>query len=356
VNRFVIFDSEIDSSDFTSLQNLLSGEEITLQKSHQKSLVLLSRQLCNVGFEQLFFGQWSDSVGDISVTLSNGFTARSRVDFQSASHVSLLSVDALDDLLSSESFDVDSEDALLRILLTIKHQGLLRHIRLAFLRAETISTLFADPASFCPTEWLWRSVLAWLLHSLPLSAFGLESVIVSQFPGLFKEFRRKRFDLLWRGSRDGFGARQFHERCDGHANTLTLLLDTEGNVFGGFTPVKWESPEWNGKSGIQSNCWKSDNSLKSFVFTLKNPHNYPTTKFALKPDRKQFAIRCDIDEGPTFGRENDIWIMNDSHTSLHNRTNLGGTYTNETQLSGETVSTGSVTFTVQEIEVFEIDD
>jgi GTPase SAR1 family protein len=27
--------------------------------------------------------------------------------------------------------------------------------------------------------------------------------------------------LLWRGSRDGFRSRDFHRRCDGHANTLT---------------------------------------------------------------------------------------------------------------------------------------
>jgi hypothetical protein len=38
-------------------------------------------------------------------------------------------------------------------------------------------------------------------------------------PTLFAEFRGKRFTLLWRGSSDGFGARDFHDRCDGHAPT-----------------------------------------------------------------------------------------------------------------------------------------
>jgi hypothetical protein len=65
----------------------------------------------------------------------------------------------------------------------------------------------------------------------------LASTIVFQFTALFAEFGGKRFALLSRGSRDGFGAREFHRRCDGHANTLTLTLDMPGNIFGCVTPV-----------------------------------------------------------------------------------------------------------------------
>jgi len=32
-----------------------------------------------------------------------------------------------------------------------------------------------------------------------------------------------KWTLLYRGSRDGFGASDFHEKCDGHSNTLTLV-------------------------------------------------------------------------------------------------------------------------------------
>jgi hypothetical protein len=66
----------------------------------------------------------------------------------------------------------------------------------------------------------------------------VDSLIIAEFPLLFEEFGRKCFKLLWRGSRDGFTAKEFHLRCDGRANTLTLIADTDGNVFGGFTPVK----------------------------------------------------------------------------------------------------------------------
>jgi hypothetical protein len=55
------------------------------------------------------------------------------------------------------------------------------------------------------------------------------------------QFAGKRFTLLWRGSRKGFGAGDFHSRCDGHPPTLTLIQDTKGNIFGGFTPVEWVS-------------------------------------------------------------------------------------------------------------------
>jgi hypothetical protein len=82
-----------------------------------------------------------------------------------------------------------------------------------------------------------------------LHAQRTDSLIVSDFPGIFAEFRGKQFKLLWRGSRDGFGASQFHGRCDAHSNTLTVILDTEGNIFGGFTPLEWESRVWNGKRG-----------------------------------------------------------------------------------------------------------
>jgi hypothetical protein len=109
---------------------------------------------------------------------------------------------------------------------------------------------------------------------------GFASVIVANFPALFGKFRGKRSTLLWRWSRDGFGACNFHGRCDGRAPTLTLIQDTRGNIFGGFTPVEWESGDWS----------KVDPSLKSFLFTLKNPHNFPLRRFALKDAMNHRAI------------------------------------------------------------------
>jgi hypothetical protein len=44
----------------------------------------------------------------------------------------------------------------------------------------------------------------------------------------------KCFNLLWRGSHDGFGATECHLRCDRVANTLKFIVDTNWSVFGGF--------------------------------------------------------------------------------------------------------------------------
>ena len=32
-----------------------------------------------------------------------------------------------------------------------------------------------------------------------------------------------KWSLLYRATRDGFGAKDFHSNCDGHSNTLTIL-------------------------------------------------------------------------------------------------------------------------------------
>jgi hypothetical protein len=182
---------------------------------------------------------------------------------------------------------------------------------------------------------------------VPPPRAGFASLIVADFPALFAEFRRKRFTLLWRGSRDGFGAGEFHGRCDYHANTLMLILDTEGNIFGGFTPVEWESVPHPGKV-------KADPSLKSFLFTLKNPHNFPAKKFALKTERKDAAIYCGSSWGPHFC---NIGVKDNCNADTSNFTDsFGGTYANDTGRDGSTFFTGSPRFTVKEIEVFEITD
>jgi hypothetical protein len=171
---------------------------------------------------------------------------------------------------------------------------------------------------------------------------GSRGAIFSDFPAIFSEFRGKRFSLLWRGRRDGFGAGEFHSRCDGHANTLTVILDTNGNIFGGFTPVAWDSESYS----------KADPSLKSFLFTLKNPQNVPPRRFALNPTRNQWAIYCSSQCGPCFGV--DIEVSENCNAHANNATSLGNSYTNDTGLDRKPFFTGSTNCQVKEIEVFEI--
>jgi hypothetical protein len=123
-----------------------------------------------------------------------------------------------------------------------------------------------------------------------------------------------------------------------------VILDGKGNIFGGFTPVEWESNVWGEH--------KADDSQKSFLFTLKNPHNIPARRFALKDDWKHQAICCDSKRGPCLG--SDLVVLNSCDTNTHSSTFLGSSYINDTRLDGRVVLTDSEHFQVKEIEVFEI--
>jgi hypothetical protein len=124
-----------------------------------------------------------------------------------------------------------------------------------------------------------------------------------------------------------------------------VILDTEGNIFGGFTPVEWESRDFD-------NRFKADASLKSFLFTLKNPRNFPARRFALRAERKDKAIICRSDWGPNFY---DISASDNCNTNTKQSAILSS-YTNDTGRDGDTFLTGSEDFQVKEIEVFEIMD
>jgi hypothetical protein len=216
---------------------------------------------------------------------------------------------------------------------------------------EQLSTDFSE---------LRKDISTLKIKIAPLLPLPFDSHIISTFPEIFAEFQWKEFSLLWRGSRDGFGSKEFHGRCDGHANTLTVILDTNGNIFGGFTPLEWESRRPNSWNDF-SNCTKADDSLKSFLFTLKNPHNIPARRFALNAEEKHRAICCYSDSGPCFGAcPSDLFVHSDCNANTGSFTWLGNTYINDTELDGRLVLTGSHWFRedgyfkVEEIEVFEI--
>jgi hypothetical protein len=169
----------------------------------------------------------------------------------------------------------------------------------------------------------------------------LESTILQTIPQIFKEFEAKTWRLLYRGTRDGFGAVNFHSKCDEQSHTVTIILTTAGYIFGGFTPIAWDS----------SSGYKEDNTGKSFLFSLKNPRNTEPKIFPLSnPSR---AIDCYSSYGPIFGNGNDIQVANNCDQS-RNWTNVGVTYINDTGIDGKQVFTGQQNFQVKEIEVFAV--
>jgi hypothetical protein len=99
-----------------------------------------------------------------------------------------------------------------------------------------------------------------LEHSTILSMFQVQTLLkLCNFdPNTCK------FSLVYRASQDGFGADEFHAKCDGVAKTLTIIkVKGNVNVFGGYTEASWDS----------SNNFKEDHN--AFIFSLVNRENKP---------------------------------------------------------------------------------
>jgi hypothetical protein len=159
--------------------------------------------------------------------------------------------------------------------------------------------------------------------------------------------KNDKWSLLYRGTRDGFGSNDFHSRCDGHSNTLTILKAKESEfIFGGFTTVAWESSA-RGE-------WKSDRN--SFLFSLTNKDNQPL-KMKVDLNKHQHAIFCHSEYGPTFGGGHDITIANNSNTTRGSWSNLGSAFKHPqyAQVTNEasTFLAGSHEFQLDEIEVYQ---
>lgn len=79
---------------------------------------------------------------------------------------------------------------------------------------------------------------------------------------------------IYNGAVDGLTAAAFHDHCDARPNTVTLIQDTRGNVFGGYTDVSWYS-----KGGYSR-------SESSFLFSVVNPFGDDVTLFPINPSGK----------------------------------------------------------------------
>ncbi|EGG19891.1 hypothetical protein DFA_06995 [Cavenderia fasciculata] len=144
------------------------------------------------------------------------------------------------------------------------------------------------------------------------------------------------FALLYKGSRDGFEASNFHQKCDGKGKTITLIKSGDGNIFGGYNSQSWNS---NGQYYGDGSC---------FLFTIINKQEgLASTKF---PAHFGFQnIQGSAQAGPIFGT-NDI-IISGNPTTLSNMIGFPRNYSDTTGL-GYRAFTSTTTFKVEEIEVF----
>jgi hypothetical protein len=140
--------------------------------------------------------------------------------------------------------------------------------------------------------------------------------------------------LLYRGTGNGFGAVDFHSRCDDRTNTLTILkAESSSYIFGGFTSLSW-----NG-----SNQHKTD--LNCFLFSLTNKDNQPCKMNTQNPTQ---AIYCTPECGPTFGYQCETFIYTNVNAGITSWSILFNTSEADSFLED-----GSFQFQLSELEVYQ---
>lgn len=76
------------------------------------------------------------------------------------------------------------------------------------------------------------------------SFVGLNSSILTEFQALelltLCQFElNQNWNLMYRATRDGFSASNFHLKCDNKPNSLVIIKSADGSVFGGYTEQNW---------------------------------------------------------------------------------------------------------------------
>ena len=147
-----------------------------------------------------------------------------------------------------------------------------------------------------------------------------------------EKFNGSRFKLLYKGSRDGDGAADFHSRCDEAEKTLTIVEDNYGNRFGGFTTQDW------GGEYMQK---KDDDA---FIFSIDKSKIYEVIP-------EQNAIGCYPNFGPVFfGCQIRIYDNFLSKGGTTYKKGLNYRTTEDFELTN-----GNQNFGVREIEVYEVE-
>ncbi|TNV79845.1 hypothetical protein FGO68_gene6952 [Halteria grandinella] len=144
----------------------------------------------------------------------------------------------------------------------------------------------------------------------------------------------KYLNLLYRATEDGFGALDFHSKCDYNPSTLTIIKTTENKIIGGYTSKSW----------LSGNNPQYD--FKAWLFNIEAP-------IIFKVKEGETAIQSCADKGPVFGQytnNSDIEIYSHSNQNQNSKS-----YPNHYDYAGYGnlfLCQGRVFFQVAEIEVY----
>jgi hypothetical protein len=107
---------------------------------------------------------------------------------------------------------------------------------------------------------------------------------VDQISTILKDDKSE-WKIIYKGTKDGFRAKDFHDKCDNHSNTITII-SANNHIFGGFTSAFWHSK-----------CRSSYDS-KAFLFSLDTKSG-KLTKY--NQDGRCISNNHSIYGSPSFG-------------------------------------------------------
>ncbi|CAF1304017.1 unnamed protein product [Rotaria magnacalcarata] len=157
-------------------------------------------------------------------------------------------------------------------------------------------------------EWLRTTEyfrLQGLLEILVNECFPDGTLLQSHHKKILNQFYHKiyqRWELIYKGSRDGFHADAFHSRCNNKGATITIIQSDQNYIFG---------------------------------------------------DNDDEAVCHNSSYDPIFGKGADISAGNGGTSRHSHYTNFPTTYSDTTE-KGDTTFTGAKKFTLLEIEVFKL--
>ena len=154
------------------------------------------------------------------------------------------------------------------------------------------------------------------------------------------------FKLVYRASRDGGDASEFHKRCDEIGHNVTLVKTDKNKRFGGFTFCNWGIPQkYLEKMKSNAGILKQDQCSFCFSLDLKKIYYHDDKK------GKEDAIFCSSKFGPTFC--SNIFAINNNMLTkggycTRKKTSCFAGQSKDYEISGEK------NFSIKELEVYEI--
>jgi hypothetical protein len=121
--------------------------------------------------------------------------------------------------------------------------------------------------------------------------------IIKEISSILKDDKSK-WEMIYKGTWDGFKAKNFHDKCDNHPNTITII-SANNHTFGGFVSIPWHS--------------KIDSSYDSNAFLFSfDTNSKKLTKYNQDGEDgsdKNYSIYGHPFYGPIFGIGQDVNIL-----------------------------------------------